>query len=100
MKRVRGSVEAEIQVDKDGTALLPAAILAAMHARPGLRVRVRLSSVVLSRELVARGVCEEEIESIGALQFESRANVLGFLASEGTLSDDKGFRRMARKVGR
>ena len=100
MKSVEGSVEAEIRVKKDGTVVLPAPFLRQLHARPGSKVRVRITSKALGRELVMRGVTEEEVELIGALQFEERSNVVAFLASEGALRADKGFRRRMKRVGR
>jgi hypothetical protein len=100
MKRVKGSLEAEIRVESDGTAVLPAPILRQVHASPGSSVRVRVTSGSLGRELLLRGVTEEEIELIGSLQREPRANVVAFLASEGILSADKGFRRRMEKVRR
>ncbi|MGA3244512.1 MAG: hypothetical protein ABSE41_07850 [Bacteroidota bacterium] len=100
MKSVEGSVEAEIWVEKDGTVVLPAPFLRQLYVSPGSKVRVRVTSKSLSRDLLMRGVSEEEVERIGALQFEQRSNVVAFLASEGALRADKGFRRRIKRVGR
>jgi hypothetical protein len=100
MKNVKGSGEAEIRVERNGTAILPASFLGALHARPGSRVRVRVQSEMLTRDLKLRGVTEEEIEAIGALQFEQRASVVSFLSSEGALCGEKAFRRKIKRSGR
>jgi hypothetical protein len=63
-------------------------------------MRVKLIPRRLSRELVLRGVTEEEIDQIGSLQLEPRENVLGFLSSEGALRADKKFRRRTRNLRR
>lgn len=89
-----------MRVESDGTLVLPASVLRKIHATPGSNVRVRVTSGTLGRVLLERGVSEEEIELIGSLQLEQRANVVAFLASEGALSADKGFRRKARRVSR
>jgi len=100
MKRVKESVEAEIRVEHDGRGILPASLLRQIPANPGAIVRVRVTSRALGIDLMARGVTEEEIELIGALQIEQRTNVVSFLSSEGALSADKGFRRRAKRAGR
>jgi|WetSurMetagenome_2_1015567.scaffolds.fasta_scaffold1260786_1 hypothetical protein len=100
MKRVKESAEAEIRVERDGSGILPASLLQQLPAHPGTRVRVRVTSRALGSDLTARGVTEEEIEAIAALQIEGRANVVSFLSSEGALSADKGFRRRAKRIGR
>ena len=100
MKSVKGSAEAEIRVENDGSAVLPKSFLRGLHAGPGSSVRVRVTSKTLDHNLLLRGVTEEEIELISALQFEQRANVIAFLVSEGALSADKRFRRRTRRPGR
>ena len=100
MKRVKESVEAEIRVERDGKGILPASLLRQLAATPGAKVRVRVTSRALGNGLTARGVTEEEIEAIAALQIEGRANVVSFLSSEGALSADSGFRRRAKRAGR
>ena len=99
-KRVKGNVEAKIRVMDDGTAVLPASFLRKIHARPGSHVRVQVPLKSVSRRLSVRGVTEEEIELIGSLQLEGRADVVAFLESEGALSADAGFRRRMTRASR
>ena len=53
---------------------------------------MRIVGGVLSSELTARDVSDEEIERIGNLQLEDRDQVVKFLLSEGTLAKDRAFK--------
>jgi hypothetical protein len=96
---MKGSEETEIQVEKDGTALLPAAFLGGLRIRPGSKVRVRVTSRSVDRRLLSRGVTEEEIEAIGALQFEQWASVVSSLSNEGALSGGRVFLWRTKRRG-
>ena len=96
MESPKEILELDVRVEQNGTAIIPARHLERLGIGPGSRMRVKLIPRKLSRELVQRGVTEEEIEQIGSLQLEPRQNVLGFLSSEGALRGDKKFRRRMR----
>jgi hypothetical protein len=100
MKSVKGSAEAEIRVEEDGSAILSAFLLRPLHASPGSKVLVRVTPVSFGKDLLTRGVTEDEIERIASLQAEQRASVVSFLLSEGALSADKSFRRRMKRRGR
>jgi hypothetical protein len=55
---------------------------------------------VLSRELAARNVTDEEIERIGTIQFEDRDQVVKFLRAEGALAGNRRFRDRAKGIKR
>jgi hypothetical protein len=100
MKSVKGSVDTELEVGRDGTAIVPVSTLRELGVAPGSKLSVRISSRSLTRRLLEQGVTEQEIEAISALQLERRESVVQFLQAEGVLSNDAGFVRRARKVVR
>ncbi len=98
MKRSPGSLELDVRVDSDGTVTIPSRYLGKLGLRAGSRLKVKLTNRVLSRDLVALGVTEEEIEHVGQLQLEDRSNVAAFLRAQGALSSDRGFRRRMKTI--
>ena len=100
MESPKAILELDVRVESDGTATIPARHLERLRIGPGSRLRVKLIPRKLSRELVHRGVTEEEIDQIGSLQLEPRENVVAFLSSEGTLMADKKFLRRVRNLRR
>ena len=57
-------------------------------------VHVRVTTKALSSELKERQVNEDEIELIGAMQLESRPQVVKFLLSEAALKGNRRFKSM------
>ncbi len=80
--------------------MIPKSALHRLNAGQGSHLHVRLTSAVLSGKLKARGVTEEEIDAIAALQLEPRENVVRFLATESALSRNKRFLRRVTTAGR
>ena len=87
----RRSIEFEATVDETGKIALPKAIVKEVGENP---LHVRLTARSISSELKNRNVSEDEIERIGAIQHESREQVVKFLLSEGALKRSS-FRRRA-----
>jgi hypothetical protein len=83
------SVEFEASMD-GGKIAIPDSIIHEIGDNVGA-VHVRLTTKALNSELKDRQVSEDEIELIGAMQLESRQQVVKFLMSEGAL---KGNRRL------
>lgn len=100
MKGSKETLELDVRVEGNGTAIIPARRLQGLGVRPGSRIRVKLIPRNLSRKLVLRGVTEGEIEHIGTLQLEPRSTVLQFLSSEGALVADRKFRRRIKTLRR
>lgn len=88
------SSEFDAVIDQDGKLMVPPSVTR-MFA--GKKVRVRVARRELSAALAERDVTEEEIDRIGAVQFESREQVVTFLLSEGSLRDAIAFRRRAER---
>ncbi len=80
-------------VDEQGNIRLPADLLRNIEPK----VHVRLTPVHLNSQLKNRGVSEEEVEHLGAVQLEPREQVVKFLLSEGALSNNAAFCKRARK---
>lgn len=80
----RESVEFEGAIDRKGRITVPSHIIREFGKRGG-RVHVRLTTNTISAGLRERDVSEREIERIGAMQLESREQVVKFLLSEGAL---------------
>jgi hypothetical protein len=88
----RRSVEFEATIDKAGKITLPESVVKEIGKNP---LHVRLTAKSISSELKNRSVSEDEIEHIGAIQLESREQVVKFLLSEGALSRSS-IRRLVR----
>jgi hypothetical protein len=79
----RKSVEFETTLDQSGKITIPENV--SREFGKGNNIHVRLTAKVVSSELKARNVSEDEIERIGSIQLESRDQVIRFLLSEGVL---------------
>ena len=90
MERSRTSAEFEGKIGDDGKIAVPASILSQLKKGS---IHVRLSGNRVSSELQTRGVTEEEIQKIAAMQLESRDQVVTFLLSEGVLKKRPSFSR-------
>ena len=87
------SFEFTANIGEHGEIAIPDALLEDHGLKPGTRVHVRVTGHALSERLHKRGVTEEEIQHIAALQLESREQVVKFLLSEGALVKDAPRRR-------
>ncbi len=87
----RASAEFEASIEPSGTITVPPDI-AREFGKRGRTLHVTLTANAISAGLKDREVNEEEIERIGAIQLESREQVVKFLMSEGAL--------LRRSVGR
>lgn len=96
MSHHRKATEFISVVDEQGRISIPEDVLRQVEGR----VHVRLSPVHLSAQLHEKGVSEEEVEHLGAVQLESREQVVKFLLSEGALSGAAVFRMRAEKFVR
>ena len=90
---MKGSVEFESTISPGGTIRVPEEILRDRPWVEGSKLHVRVTAGVLSEDLKNRLVTEEEIERIGAMQLETREQVVKFLLSEGSLRSDVRRRR-------
>ena len=84
-------IEFEAKVTAEGTIVIPRHVAKTLEA--GTAVVIRLTKGGISNSLRDRGVTEDEIEHIAALQLEPRENVVRFLQTEGTLSTGHAFQR-------
>ncbi len=75
-------------IGPDGSIRIPASYLERLGYRGGTRVSVRVTELSVAEVLRARGVAETEVDAIGAMQRESREDVLAFLTAEGSLAGD------------
>jgi bifunctional DNA-binding transcriptional regulator/antitoxin component of YhaV-PrlF toxin-antitoxin module len=78
-------VEFTAEVDAHGRITVPASVLEQLGPRSSRSLFVRLTGKSVGEALRKRGVHEEEIEHIAALQREPRDQVVKFLLSEGVL---------------
>ncbi|MEX0602993.1 MAG: hypothetical protein WD295_06605 [Bacteroidota bacterium] len=90
-KRRSGEFEAKIQ--DDGSVVIPASQVRGAGWKPGSGVTVRLTDASLSAELRRRGVTEEELERIAAIQREDPKDILRMLMTEGALARNARFCR-------
>ncbi|TAK58194.1 MAG: hypothetical protein EPO24_08780 [Bacteroidetes bacterium] len=88
--------EFEAVVQSDGSIMLPKELKA--NITPGATVVVRLVEGNIAASLRARGIQEDEIEAIARLQMEQRADVIRFLATEGSFSRNRSFARRAASL--
>jgi hypothetical protein len=99
MEKAKHSIEFEAVVDDEGRVNVSRSVAEDLHVKGGSKVTVRIVGGVLSRELTARDVSNEEIERIGDVQLEDRNQVVKFLLCEGILAGDSAFKRRARRFG-
>jgi hypothetical protein len=98
MSEHKTAIEFDTTIDEHGAIHLPEILQNALNK--GTKVSVRVISTVLSKELKAKKIDEEEIERITSLQIEQRAQVVKFLLAEGTLAENKNFHRRAKLLMR
>ncbi len=87
------SFEFTANVGERGEIAIPYTLVEDYGLKPGTRVHVRVTDHALSERLNERGITEEEIQRIAALQLESREQVVKFLLSEGALVKNAPRRR-------
>lgn len=91
MEESKHSQKFESIILKDGSVKISGSILKNLNLKPGTKVTVTLIKDILSKKLTQLNVTEEEIEKICATQLENRENVIRFLNSEGSFSNNKNF---------
>lgn len=96
MEKAKHSIEFEAEVNREGRVQFSRQVAHELNLKEGGKVTVRVIGGVLSKELTARDVSDEEIERIGAIQSEDRDHVVRFLRSEGTLANNGRFRKRAK----
>ena len=96
MEKAKHSVEFEAEIDNEGRVHFTRSVAGYLQVARGAKVTVRIVGGVLSRELSARNVTDEEIERIGNVQLEDRDQVVKFLSSEGALAKDRAFRKRTK----
>ncbi len=92
MEKAKHSIEFEAEINREGRVQFSRTVAHELHLKEGSKVTVRIIGGVLSRELTARDVSDEEVEHIGTIQFEDREHVVRFLRSEGALMSNGRFR--------
>ncbi|HTR82617.1 MAG TPA: hypothetical protein VMM58_13390 [Bacteroidota bacterium] len=97
MEHAKHSVEFEAEVDEEGKIHFSRLVADDLRLRHGAKVTVRIVGGVLSKELTARDVSDDEIERIGKIQFEEREQVVKFLSAEGLLTADAGFKKRLKR---
>jgi len=95
MERKASANEFEAVIDSEGKIAVPNHLAVQFG---GKRLQVRLISTEISGALKDRSVTEEEVERIAAMQLESRDQVIAFLLSEGSLRNNRGFRRRSDRA--
>ena len=83
-------LEFEATLSAEGALEFPSEVSALLRELRGRRLRVRLRTLEAAAGLQARGVSDEEITTIAALQSEEREAVVRFLLSEGVLRRARG----------
>lgn len=96
MEKAKHSAEFEAEIDPEGRVQFSRAVAHELHLKEGSKVTVRIFGGVLSKELTARDVSDDEVERIGTIQFEDREHVVRFLRSEGALMSNKRFRKRVK----
>ena len=96
MEKAKHSIEFEAEIDRKGRVEFSRTVAHELHLKEGSKVTVRIIGGVLSKELTARDVSDEEVERIGTIQFEDREHVIRFLRSEGALMSNGRFRKRAK----
>jgi hypothetical protein len=96
MEKAKHSIEFEAEIDRKGRVEFSRTVANELCLKEGSKVTVRIVGGVLSKELTARDVSDEEVERIGTIQFEDREHVIRFLRSEGALMSNGRFRKRAK----
>ena len=98
MEKAKHSVRFESEVDEKGLVHFSRSVAHDLGVKAGAKVTVQIVGGVLSRELTARRVSEDEIERIGSVQLEDRGQVTKFLMSEGILAGDDAFKKRMKRL--
>ena len=96
MEKAKHSIAFEAEIDGDGRVQFSRPVAGELRLKTGAKVTVSIAGGVLSKELTAREVSNEEIERIGNVQLEDREQVVKFLLSEGSLSRSGSLRRRVK----
>jgi hypothetical protein len=96
MEKAKHSIEFEAEIDRKGRVEFSRTVANELRLKEGSKVTVRIIGGVLSKELTARDVSDEEVERIGTIQFEDREHVIRFLRSEGALMSNGRFRKRVK----
>ncbi len=92
MQRNASVNEFETAIDHEGKIAVPDHVVKHFG---GKKLHVRVMSNEISDALREKSVTEEEVERIAGLQREPREQVITFLMSEGSLKNNRAFRRRA-----
>ena len=84
MEKPKQSMRFESRVEIDGSVIFSKKVRD-LRLKPGSKVTVKIFGGSVSSRLKTLGVSEDEIETIGEMQFEDRNNVVRFLSSQGIL---------------
>ena len=100
MEKPRPAVRFQAEVNAAGKVNFSRAV-SDLGVKPGTKVTVTIAGGVLSKQLEAIGVREEEVERIAEMQLEDREHVVSFLSSQGMLKKNttllQRLRRRRRK---
>ena len=96
MEKAKHSIAFEAEINGDGRVQFSEPVADELRLKAGAKVTVSIAGGVLSKELTARDVSNEEIERIGNIQLEDREQVVKFLLSEGSLSHSSVFRKRVK----
>ena len=96
MEKAKHSIGFEAEINREGRVQFSRSVTHELQLKEGSKVTVRIIGGVLSKELTARDVSDEEVERIGTIQFEDREHVVRFLRSEGALMSNGRFRKRAK----
>lgn len=80
-----GVLEFRTRIGRDGNIVLPRGVSRAGTLRRGALVSVQVKHASLPLRLRNRGVTEDEVQRIAAVQMEPREQVMKFLLAEGSL---------------
>jgi hypothetical protein len=94
------TVEFEALIDAEGKLVVPANVVAMLGNIGDGRVHVRITSGALDRRLRSKGITEDELDRIAAMQLESRDQVMKFMLTEGGWRRGTQVRRNVRRRSR
>jgi len=97
MEKPKHSVQFQTEVDGNGNVSFSKQVFE-LQLKPGSKVTVNIFGGVISDQLTKLKVTEEEIETIGKMQYEDREHVMSFLSSQGILSKNKRFSGRIRRM--
>lgn len=97
MEKAKHSIQFEAEVGADGKVSFSKQI-GDLQLMPGRKVTVNIFGGVLSEALTKLNVTEDEIEQIGAVQFEDREHVMTFLSSQGVMKKNRRFNERIKRM--